>query len=113
MVFIESLNKIKRLKMVCLVETLHCNVSTLPPSQKSKSKFCQQISSKSGLISTIIRSFKSICSKHIHKDFPDIAFAWQDRFWDNIIKNEIAFLTISNYIIENPKNWQKDKFYSL
>ncbi len=107
----------KPLKMVdsfTSVETLQCNVSTLPPpSQKQKSTFYQQISPKSGSIATIIRSFKSICSKHIHKDFPDKPFAWQERFWDNIIKDETAFITISNYIIDNPKDWQKDKFYSL
>lgn len=36
---------------------------------------------------------------------------WQDRFHDHIIRDEEEYFRISNYIINNPKNWKKDKFY--
>jgi putative transposase len=76
-----------------------------------KNKFFQKISPKSGSISRILGSFKSACSKHIKSSFPDIEFEWQERFWDNIIRNNESFETVSNYIINNPKNWADDKFF--
>lgn len=75
-----------------------------------KNEFFQKISPKSGSISTVIRSFKSICTRHINKDFPDIQFEWQERFWEHIIKKEEDYMKIAQYIINNPKNWEDDKF---
>lgn len=59
-------------------------------------------------ISRIIRWFKGRCTYEIRKNInPD--FAWQFRFHDHIIRNEKSFHTISNYIINNPLNWEKDE----
>src|SRR5690606_23788647 len=35
---------------------------------------------------------------------------WQRNYYEHIIRTEIAYQRISNYIINNPKNWKKDKF---
>jgi REP-associated tyrosine transposase len=35
---------------------------------------------------------------------------WQRNYYENIIRNEKAYFNISTYIINNPKNWDKDKF---
>ena len=43
--------------------------------------------------------------RKIHADFN-----WQSRFHDHIIRNSQTFETIQNYIVNNPKNWGKDKF---
>jgi putative transposase len=37
---------------------------------------------------------------------------WQSRFHDHIIRNDEEYTLISNYIINNPKNWIQDKFHS-
>jgi len=66
------------------------------------------ISPKPGSISTIIRSYKSIVTKHARKINP--AFAWQPRFYDHIIRNDESYGRIRQYITENPKNWEKDRF---
>ena len=103
-----------------IVETLQCNVSTGENNHTTdenyilhpaKNEFFQKISPKAGSVSVIIRSYKSICSTHIHAAFPDISFVWQERFWDNIIKSEESYNNISNYIINNPDNWENDKFF--
>ncbi len=62
-------------------------------------------------VSSIVGSFKSVCTKHINLVFPEMEFGWQKLFWDNIIQDEQAFQNITNYIINNPKNWEKDKFH--
>lgn len=91
------------------VETLQCNVSTM--GEHKSSKFYQKISPEPGSISTIIRSFKSACTKHINKTFPNSGFKWQARFHDHIIRNEQSYHRISNYINNNPKVWKEDRFY--
>jgi len=63
------------------------------------------------LIPKIIQQFKSAVTHQIN--LQTIFFAWQSRFHDQIIKNERELLTIKNYIINNPINWQKDKFYKV
>lgn len=62
-------------------------------------------------ISRIIRWFKGRCSFEIRKIQTD--FAWQSRFHDHIIRNDVEYQRISDYIINNPANWHEDKFYSL
>jgi REP-associated tyrosine transposase len=36
---------------------------------------------------------------------------WQLRYWDNIIRDDKSYQKISEYIINNPFNWQEDRFY--
>jgi putative transposase len=38
---------------------------------------------------------------------------WQRNYWDVIIRNEEAYQKISNYILNNPAKWMKDKFFKL
>jgi putative transposase len=85
------------------VQTLHCNVCT------SKNEQMAKISPKSGTISTIIRSYKSVVSKNARLIFEE--FAWQSRFHDHIIRDAQSFERIQNYIANNPENWNEDKFY--
>ncbi len=74
-------------------ETFHRNVSTgLQPNS----------------LGSIIGQIKSVCTKRIraegHGDFD-----WQERFHDEIIRNERALDAVRAYIINNPTNWDKDK----
>ena len=89
----------------CNVETLQCNVST------DTDNFHSKISPKSKSLSTIIRSYKSICTKTINKSKNEIFFAWQPRFYDHIIKNEKELENMRNYIFYNPQKWAEDDYY--
>jgi REP element-mobilizing transposase RayT len=95
------------------VETPHCDVSTgvVERDKRNAPGFYKKITPKSGSVSTIIGSFKSVCTKHIRKSFSDLNFKWQERFHDHIIRDESSFHRISNYIINNPATWQEDKFF--
>jgi len=59
-------------------------------------------------VSSIIGSYKSAVTKHCNRLGFD--FGWQTRFYDHIVRDERSFQNISNYIINNPMNWEKDKF---
>ena len=36
---------------------------------------------------------------------------WQRDYYEHIIRNEQSYQNISNYIINNPANWNRDKFF--
>ena len=100
---------------ISFVETLQCNVSTNDMDDKndnndskSKNEKMSKISPKPGSISTIIRSYKSVVTKH-SKQF-DSNFAWQFRFHDHIIRNNRSFYFIQKYITQNPLKWENDRF---
>lgn len=90
--------------------------------------------SPSQTIGAIIRGFKGATTKRIKElifknpDSPERANCnspqwdsplsridpeksiWQRDYWDNIIRNQRAYENISNYIRNNPKKWEEDKF---
>ncbi len=41
----------------------------------------------------------------------NIEFAWQERFYDHIIRNQEKMNKIAIYIENNPITWENDKFY--
>ena len=61
-------------------------------------------------ISSIIGSYKSTVTRNAKR--LGYEFEWQKLFYENIIRNEEAYNTISNYIDNNVKNWNKDRFYA-
>jgi hypothetical protein len=71
-----------------------------------KNKFAPQ----SKNLSSIIRGFKSAVTTYARKN--SIEFDWQTRFHDHIIRSNDAYQRISNYIINNPRKWQQDKFFN-
>jgi putative transposase len=66
------------------------------------------ISPKKWELWTIIRSFKSICTKMINK-LNYVYFAWQPNYYDRIIRNQNELQRIQKYIMENSLKWEKDK----
>lgn len=75
------------------------------PSKKSTPSYFSNIAPKSGSISVVIRSFKSVVSKHAHRVHAD--FQWQKLFHDRIIRDRDEFIRVKYYIRNNPKNWEK------
>ena len=86
------------------VETLHCNVST-------RRQFMSDISPQAGSLGAIVRSYKSAVSRWSHQNgFED--FAWQDRFYDRIIRADGSLSHIRKYIVNNPAKWELDRHKS-
>ncbi|MGB6036675.1 MAG: transposase [Cryomorphaceae bacterium] len=59
-------------------------------------------------VSSIVGSYKSAVTKYCNR--LDLPMGWQARFHDHIIRDAQSFQNISNYIMNNPKNWSTDKF---
>ena len=88
--------------------SLHHNTSIHDPSQPMKIKS----------LSELMGAYKTTSSKKIHllecrdRSRPVPTFQWQRSFHDHIIRNAKSFATISNYILNNSRQWIQDKFYN-
>jgi putative transposase len=62
----------------------------------------------------MVGAYKSLVSNECLKIYKSknelMGKLWQRNYYENIIRNEQAYHTISNYIINNPANWGDDKF---
>jgi putative transposase len=93
------------------VETQHAaslqhNEQNHPPKQTR-----QKLLPKPGSISAIVRSYKSAVTRWAGKNgYPE--FRWQARFYDRIIRDEQSLSILRAYIIENPRKWDMDDYYS-
>ena len=59
-----------------------------------------------------IRALKSFSSRRINEKRGTKGVSnWQERFHDHIIRNESEYYRIEDYIINNPKKWNKDCFF--
>ncbi len=66
------------------------------------------------LIPKILGKFKMQTSKQINilRNTPG-EMNWQSNYHDHIIRNNDEYKRIKHYIINNPKNWDNDKFYNI
>lgn len=60
-------------------------------------------------LSQLVGAYKTKVSAAIHK-LGLTEFAWQRSFYDHVIRNMHSYENIANYIINNPVNWEKDRF---
>ena len=67
-------------------------------------------------IGDIVGAYKSLvaneCLKIYKSNNAIMGKFWQRNYYEHIIKNELSYETISEYIIKNPQQWEKDKFYN-
>lgn len=66
----------------------------------------------SGSLSTIIRTFKSAVTKHINEIrlSPGVSI-WQRNYYEHVIRNEMDYRQIAEYIIDNPRRWEEDALH--
>jgi putative transposase len=66
-------------------------------------------------IGEIVGAYKSLvvhhCLKYIKENDLDIQLGkiWQRDYWEHIIRDERSYDNITNYIVNNPMNWNNDK----
>jgi REP element-mobilizing transposase RayT len=68
-----------------------------------------QFGPQSGNLPSVVRGIKSAVMKYAIEH--DIPFAWQSRYHDHIIRNQLEMNRIANYIENNPMRWELDRFY--
>lgn len=60
-------------------------------------------------LASIVRGYKIGVTKFARRINSE--FAWQSRYHDHIIRNDVSYQNISDYIVNNPLKWQADKFF--
>ncbi len=80
--------------------------------RSKKAEYYSKITPKKGSLSVIIRSYKASiktwCNNNGYGNFK-----WQPRYHDRVIRSNQELKNIRKYIIDNPKNWDKDENYPL
>lgn len=91
------------------VETRHglSLQSEQPPISPAQQRFQNQ---GKNTVSSIIGSYKSAVLKHTNR--LGIEFAWQSLFHDHIIRDDLEYQRINDYIESNPETWKDDRFFS-
>jgi putative transposase len=59
----------------------------------------------------IVRVFKAVTAYTIRRSEGKPWFAWQEDYYDEIIRTEAALQQIRQYILDNPARWSQDKLY--
>lgn len=101
------------------VETFRRNVSDLPKEtpRSEETPYIPEMPHrgvstkarlKAGSVGAIIGQFKSVCTKRIWAA-RFLAFDWQPRFFDHIIRDEPSLNNIRQYIVDNPAKWEQDQ----
>jgi REP element-mobilizing transposase RayT len=67
-----------------------------------------QFGPQSKNVSSIIRGFKTGVTVQARQI--SVEFKWQAGFHDHIIRDELTYQRVSDYIVNNPLNWSKDEF---
>lgn len=88
----------------------HIDSDNLPDMDSTKTIGQQRWQNQGkNTISSIVGSYKAAVTKHANR----LGFenGWQAGFHEHIIRNADSFEFIKNYITNNPKNWNSDKFF--
>ncbi|MFW2176939.1 MULTISPECIES: transposase [unclassified Moraxella] len=68
------------------------------------------LQSPSNNLGAIVRGYKSAVTSQLKST---LGFSpWQRNYHEHIIRNETAYQTIAQYIVNNPLTWQDDCFYT-
>ena len=62
-------------------------------------------------LGTIVGHFKAAVTRIANRQLQYETRIWQDRYYDNIIRNEQMLNTIRQYVISNLAKWNEDEFY--
>jgi len=74
-----------------------------------KDEYMQHVALRCGDLSHLISRFKRAVTWFANKNH--IPFAWQSRFHDHIIRNQMEMNRITKYIQNNVVNWCNDRFF--
>ena len=72
---------------------------------------CDRIAGNRPNLSTVVGLYKSGVTRKIREKQPDL-MVWQRSFHDHIIRNDMQFQKIWEYIENNPLQWELDCYYS-
>ena len=77
---------------------------------KKMGEYSSPLRGPSNNIGAIVRGYKSTVTKQLN--ILNIGCpVWQRNYYEHIIRDELSYQQISNYIKNNPEKWENDTFY--
>jgi hypothetical protein len=92
-----------------LTENWAKNIS--PQRTESSKSESSQPRGTSQTIGSIVRGFKIGVTKWMRQN-SNVHHVWQRNYYEHIIRDELSYIRIASYIIDNPEKWKDDKFYN-
>jgi len=78
------------------------------PEKEIDGNSMHKISHYKGLLSVVVGGFKSAVTHFANTH--NIGFAWQRSYHDRIIRDTEALNNVTDYIENNPMNWENDEY---
>lgn len=63
---------------------------------------------KPGSLGYLIRRFKAKTTRLINIEYGEGFFQWVPNYWERVIRNEPELKNVSEYIRNNPQNWDEE-----
>ena len=95
-------------EMIVMPNHFHCIWQNLGNSNDE--------STKATSLSAVVRWFKTMTTNEYIRGVEQLGWRpfnqrlWQRNYYEHIIRNELSYRTIANYIIKNPVKWKHDRF---
>ena len=90
--------------------------TTTTTTTTNATKIATTTKATTATMSDIVGAYKSLVANgylDIYKSKNEtMGKLWQRNYYEHIIRDEKAYQTISDYIMNNPAKWAKDKFYT-
>ena len=80
----------------------------IPVIGDNRVKNVSPLRSPSKTVGSVVRGFKIGVTKWMRQN-TDTFYIWQRNYWEHIIRDDISYENISQYIINNPTKWNNDK----
>jgi REP element-mobilizing transposase RayT len=80
---------------------------TIGPNEFNQVHRVNRFGPQSNNLGAIMGGFKGSVTSFAEKN--GIPFEWQKEYWDSIVRGSLGYLTVTRYIINNPKNWELKK----
>lgn len=90
-------------KYVIMPNHIHLLIRILSTNEYGPSR--TPVPTRNSIISRFVSTFKRYCDKEYGENI------WQPRSYDRVIRNDVEYQKIWQYIDENPIKWELDKFY--
>jgi putative transposase len=87
----------------------HGKISNSTLNKDDNNHYSNKFGPQSKNLASVIRGLKSKVTTYARKN--NLEFAWQNRFYDRIIRSEKELIRIRKYIIDNPSKWTKMNMY--
>jgi putative transposase len=68
------------------------------------------LSPQSGTLGHILQTYKSAVTRACRR-IGNTEFAWQRNYHEHIVRNEKELNLIRQYVLDNPRKWNEDRYY--